>query len=813
MKLSYNWLSEYIQFIPEKDKLSEILTNLGLEVEGYEKFSTIPGNLDGLLVGFTLEVIPHPNADRLRICKVDIGIEKPLSIVCGAPNVDSGQKVIVAPVGVRVFPVSGEPFMINKSKIRGEVSEGMLCAEDEVGLGISHDGIKILPAEWEIGRPLIEYIKPYEDYIFEIGITPNRSDALSHFGAARDVIAFLRSSHVLTRIKITKSTFSIPISRSEKSIQIKIENPENCYRLSGVGIKGIQVMESPDWLKNRLKSIGIRPINNVVDITNFIIQDKGQPLHAYDVSKLKDSILIARNARLGEKIITLDGQTRELSTEDLVMSDSHKPLGIAGVFGGQNSGITENTSSIFLESACFNPVSIRKTSKRFNLKTDASFRFERGTDPEGTLNALFQAAKMVLELAGGELDTDFLDIYPKPIERPQVELRRNKLFGLIGQFIDPLEVEDILHHLGMVILFKSEDFWNLEIPLYKTDVTREVDVIEEVLRVYGFNQIQIPDQIRSSINPSIKPDPEKIQEVMSDFLSNQGFYEIQTNSLVNSALLDVLKPENETEPILVLHPLSQDTNMLRTHLLPSFLRALEYNINRKSNDIQFYEFGKVYFKKGSEYLEKSQLGLVWSGRKAPESWINTGENLVSLYSLKGLIQSFFSKLGLLVNLQEIENNIYYSECLGVFFQNQILGHFGKLNTSVLKSLNIEKETFYSVLEWDSILALKKIEPFMAQEIPKFPGVQRDLSLVIKRETRFDDLKTIVNKAKISILKEILLFDVYEGKRIPEGKKSYSLRFYLQDENQTLTDKDIDKAMKTLIGLFQKEVGAEIPVTA
>jgi len=813
MKLSYNWLSEYIQPIPEPEKLSEILTNLGLEVEGYEGFSTIPGNLEGLVVGYTLEVIPHPNADRLRLCKVDIGKETPLSIVCGAPNVAAGQKVIVAPVGVKVHPVSGEPFLINKSKIRGEVSEGMLCAEDEVGLGSSHDGIKILPAEWEIGKELVFYIKPYQDYTFEIGITPNRSDALSHFGSARDVIAFLRETHSLSLSKITPSSFSTPKTRSEKSVQIKIESPENCIRLSGVGIKGITVKESPEWLKNRLLTIGIRPINNIVDITNYILHDKGQPLHAYDTDTLSDSVLIARNAKPGEKIVTLDGQTRTLVEEDLVMADSEKALGIAGVFGGLHSGIKDTTQSIFLESACFNSVSVRKTSKRHNLKTDASFRFERGTDPQGTLDALYQAAHLVLELAGGELETDFQDLYPKHLERPQVLLRRKKLYSLIGQVIDPIEVENILIHLGIVILFKNEDLWNLEIPLYKTDVTREADVIEEVLRVYGFNQIQIPDQIRSSINPSIKPDPEKIQDEMANFLSARGFHEIQTNSLINSNVLDLVPAEKGSEPVLVLHPLSQDTNMLRPNMIPSLLKGVEYNINRKSNDIKFYEFGKVYSKNGQGYSERNQLALVWSGRVEPETWLNAGENSVSIYTVKGLMESFFLKLGFEVSLIPVQDSEFYSEALDILYNKELLGSLGKLKSKLLKSFDIDKDTYQAIIEWDKVLALKQPSKFIAREIPKFPGVQRDLSLILSKEVQFEDLKNLVKKAKISILEDIRIFDVYEGKRIPEGKKSYSLRFFLQAENQTLTEQEIDKAMKTLLNLFQKEVGAEIPLIA
>jgi len=811
MKLSYQWLSDYIQAIPEPEKLSEILTNLGLEVEDVFPYSSVPGNLEGLVVGYTLSVIQHPNADRLRICSVDIGVPTPLSIVCGAPNVASGQKVIVAPVGTMVYPVSGEPFLIQKSKIRGEFSEGMLCAEDEIGLGTSHEGIKILPSDWEIGKTLKSYFNPYQDQVFEIGITPNRSDALSHRGSARDVLAFLHTLPGLKPLELSRNSFEIP--KNSGPFQVQIDNPENCFRFSGIHISGIQIKESPDWLKNRLNAIGVRPINNIVDITNFILHDLGQPLHAYDTNKIKGSRLIARNAREGETLVTLDGQTRNLIPQDLVIADIEKPLGIAGVFGGEGSGIQDKTTSIFLEAACFNPVCVRITSRRLALKTDASFRFERGTDPEATLEALYKASKMVLELAGGELSSDFLDIYPKTIPRPKVHLRSARINSLIGQEIEPNRVEQILSGLGITILENKEGAWDLEIPLFKTDVTREADVIEEILRVYGFNQIHIPGQIRSSINPSLKPDPEKIQEETANFLSARGFNEMVSSSLVNGTYSEIItSPKGET-PVMVLHPLSQDTNMLRNSMIPSLLKAVEHNLNRKQLDIRFYEFGKVYGHTDSDYTEKSKLALVLSGKEEQENWFHLGQEPMNLYTLKGNLEGLFSRLGLVPVFKQALENEWLKQGLEILSQNRRIGYLGTLKGGILKPFNLDKDVFYAELDWDAILDLKKPTPFITREIPKFPRVQRDLSLLLPKEVRFDQLQELVKKAKIQILDDMNIFDVYEGNRIPEGKKSYSLRFYLQDESQTLTDQEIDKAMKKLMDLFQKEVHAEIPLTS
>jgi phenylalanyl-tRNA synthetase beta chain len=844
MKLSYHWLRDYLTTlpeatIPEPKILSDILTNLGLEVEELIPFTTIRGNLESLVVGYTLKVVPHSNADRLKVCTIDIGNDTPLTIVCGAPNVDKDQKVIVAPVGSTVYPISAEPFTIQKSKIRGEWSEGMLCAEDEIGLGISHEGIRILPSDWEIGKLLTEYIKPYEDWIFEIGITPNRSDALSHKGAARDIKAYLRSAGMIagkgsfemaknlknskelnTIDKSSTSTIydSAQVELNDDPIQIQLDSP-NCLRFSGVSINGVQVKESPEWLKNRLTAIGLRSINNIVDITNFICHDLGQPMHAYDASKIKGRTLIARNGIENEVLTTLDGQERKLTTKDLVISDVEKPLGLAGIMGGIDSGVNIHTKNIFLESAYFSPLAIRKTARKFSLKTDASFRFERGTDPENTIDALHYAVKLVLELAGGELISEFLDIYPIPIPRPKIILRQSCLTKIIGQRIDPAVVEEILIGLGILILSKDEETWNLEIPLFKPDVTREADIIEEILRVYGFNKILIPEQIRSSIKPSIKPDPEQIKENLANYLSANGFHEIQTNSLINNSLVEMVPLKDPSNLIHVLHPLSQETNVLRPNMLPSILKAIEYNINRKQADIKFYEFGKIYSREKSPetleevYLEPTILVLALSGQMEKEQWFDGVRPQADIYQLKGILQNIFEKLGFRVVFKPLLSSDLFSIGLDLYIENKKIGEMGLLTATLLKNYSIDKEIYYATLNWDQVLSLKKNSPFLAKEISKFPLAQRDLSLLLEESISFEELKKVAMNAKIPILAEVLIFDVYQGNRIPKNKKSYSLRFILGDSTRTLTDLEIEKAMNKLILLFQKEVKAEIPLNS
>jgi phenylalanyl-tRNA synthetase beta chain len=811
MKLSYLWLSKFFNSIPEPTRVSEILTNLGLEVEDLSSFTAIAGNLENLLIGETLSVIPHPNADRLKLCSVNIGGNVPLQIVCGALNVEIGQKVIVAPIGSTVYPLKGNPFLINRSRIRGEWSEGMLCADDEIGLGNSHDGIHILPQDYKVGDLLIKYLHPYKDWVLEIGITPNRSDALSHRGAARDILAFLRQNGKIDLPTKKSYLFDIPISPKKGAVKIKINQPDKCIRLSGVTIQGVKVKESPEWLRNSLLAIGIRPINSIVDVTNFICQDLGQPIHAYDADQIQGEIIIAQNSISGQKIKTLDGQDRTLSSEDLIISDKVQALAIAGIFGGSNSGISFGTQNIFLESACFNSVAIRKTARSLSLKTDASFRFERGTDPEVTLTALYAATKLILEFSGGELASDFTDLYPRPTLKPQLKLRKNRLNDLIGQDIPAEEVEEILKGLEINILSRTDELWEIEIPLFKTDVTREIDVIEEILRVYGFNKIDIPSQIRYSLSPSLRPDPEKIQEDFSSYLVARGFHEIQTNSLISSQLLDLVPLPIGEAPVLVLHPLSLETNMLRPNMISTSLNAIAYNLNRKSNDLKFYEWGKEYLLTAGVYRENTKLILVCTGKNEPENWTNSGENFLNFFEFKGIITAFFEKMDLEIKMKSAENDSYFSFGLTIFFGNHMIGSFGNLKNELLNSFGIEKEVFYAEFDWDLILKLYIPLQFMVKEVPKFPLVRRDLSLIISNQVSYETLKDLVIKARFPNIKEMLLFDVFQGKRIPEGKKSYSLRFILGNPNQTLTEVEIEKTMNKLLFLFQKEVDAEIPL--
>ncbi len=878
MKLSYHWLSDYIPDIPNPDHLSNLLTNLGLEVESMESFTTIPGNLESLIIGHTLSVLPHPNADRLKICSVDIGNESPLSIVCGAPNVEADQKVIVAPVGSKVHPVHGDSFLISRSKIRGEWSEGMLCAEDEIGLGSSHEGIKILPQDWAVGKPLTHYIQPYQDWVFEIGITPNRSDALSHRGSARDVLAFLKLQQVKSEIKIensspkaplnpltklslnppsklsitysskfyvndkanpslispnqqgsntfTNSSFTSPINSSKTSatrppIKIRIQDHEKCIRFCGITMEGIKVAPSPDWLINRLLALGIRPINNIVDITNFVCQDLGQPLHAYDADFIEGGLIQARSSKQGEEVMLLDGQKRILEIRDLVISDEKKVLGLAGIMGGKESSITDGTQRIFLESACFNATSVRNTSKRLNLKTEASFRFERGMDPELASEALKLAINLVIDLAGGESLSEFIDLYPVPIERPKVLLRKSRILQILGQSMEDEEVESILTGLGIIILHKSKDAWELEVPLFKVDVKREIDVIEELLRVYGLNNIHIPSLSRISLPAVEKYNPENLKEEISQFLTAIGFHEIQTNSLVSSSLnipVDLLEVELKAQAVMVIHPLSLDTDMLRTSMLSSMLRSVEYNINRKIQNLRLYEFGKIYYKSEETYVEPKKLSLICSGQKQEENWMNSKFDPLTIYDLKGTVDLLFKKLGIPIYYRESENPGIFKTGLVAYrkINNSVeaLVRFGELKSGFLEKFNIEKSLFYAEFEWDIILKgyeeVHKNKPFSMKEVSKYPIVQRDLSIIIDQAMEFENIKEMVLKVKIGILKEIHIFDIYEGNRIPMGKKSYSLRFILQDTQKTLMDNEIEKTMKLIIQTLQKEAEAEIP---
>jgi len=863
MKISYNWLKEFIDTDKTPEEISTILTGTGLEVESLEKVQAIPGGLEGLVIGHVKESIDHPNSDHLHITKVDVGTGEELQIVCGAANVAAGQKVVVAVVGATVYPMEGQHFKINKSKIRGEVSEGMICAEDEISLGTSHDGIMVLDEDAVPGTLAKHYFKINDDYLYEIGLTPNRADAASHLGTARDIAAFLK-------INIKKPDVSaFRVDNTSRTIPVVVENEQAAPRYSGVTISGIEVKESPKWLKERLAVIGVRSINNIVDVTNYVLHDLGQPLHAFDADQIKGGKVIVKNCSEGTLFKTLDDVERKLSADDLMICDTEEPMCIAGVFGGAKSGVTAGTKNIFLESAYFNSVSVRKTAKRHGLKTDASFRFERGTDPDMTVFALKRAALLIKEVAGGQISSEISDFYPAPVAPFEVEVTYHNIDRLIGQQIPHEEIKAIIAALDIKIVHESADGLSLKVPPYRVDVTRDVDVIEEILRIYGYNNIYIPTQIRASLNTSIRPDKDAVQNQLADMLTANGFNEILSNSLTKSAY-----SSNLDTAVKILNPLSSDLDVMRQSMVFSGLEAIARNQNRKAPDLKLYEFGKVYSFKENKYVESQRLSIFISGAMSPEHWSDNANFLIPLiynqnenfrkvdkiikdaYNLdindKGVLNvwselldnngkdfvsrkkliddaiSFirdkrstsFGKLKSIVDgiIQKlnIKNFVVYevekaefSYGLQYNVNDKILVKFGSIAASALKKVDVDKEVFYADFNFDLIITLARKNKIIFQDISKFPAVRRDLSMLIDKNVSFGTLKGIAQKTERKLLKEVNVFDVYEGDKLPAGKKSYALSFILEDIEKTLTDKTIDAVMQKIIYNLEKEAGAEI----
>ena len=797
MKISYNWLKQFIDTDKSPGQISQILTGIGLEVESLEKVQAVPGGLEGLVIGYVKDRSQHPNADRLSVTKVDVGSGTDLQIVCGAPNVAAGQKVVVATVGTTVHPTSGEPFKINKSKIRGEESEGMICAEDEIGLGHSHDGILILAADAPIGLPAKQYFNLEDDYLFEIGLTPNRADAASHMGTARDIAAFLKT-------KINKPDVSnFKVDDHNYPIEVIVENAVAAPRYAGVVIAGIEVKDSPKWLKEKLAVIGLRSINNVVDVTNYVLHGLGQPLHAFDADEIKGGKVLVKTFADGTPFKTLDEVERKLSADDLVIADAEKPMCIAGVFGGIGSGVKASTKNIFLESAYFNPVWVRKTSKRHGLKTDASFRFERGTDPNLVVYALKYAAMLIKEVAGGTISSEITDLYPNPVAPFEVEVSYRNIDRLIGKAIGQAEIRAIISALDIKIVNETAGGLSLQVPPYRVDVTREVDVIEELLRIYGYNNIEIPTQIRASLNNSIRPEKDDVQNSISDLLSANGFNEILSNSLTKSAYSD-----NLDEAVKILNPLSSDLDIMRQTLLFSGLEAIAYNQNRKNPDIKFYEFGKVYEYREGKYNEYQRFSLFLSGASDAEQWNNKQQDL-SFYNLKAFVDGLVEKL----NFKDLAVSDSESAELAYGLQytrgNKVLVKFGQVAAAALKKADVDKAVFYADFNFDLILSAVKKNKIIYQEVSKFPSVRRDLSMLVDQAVTFGQLKQIAQKTERKLLKAVNVFDVYQGDKLPAGKKSYALSFTLQDEEKTLTDKAIESIMQKLIYNFGKEAGAEV----
>ncbi len=797
MKISHQWLGDFIELTENTQQISESLTSVGLEVESIERAEAVKGGLEGLVIGHVLECEQHPNADRLRITKVDIGGAEPLQIVCGASNVAKGQKVIVAPVGTTVHPTNGEPFKINKSKIRSEVSEGMICADDEIGLGESHDGIKILPEDAPIGKLLKEYFNLSSDTIYEIGLTPNRADAASHLGVARDLAAIFNTS-----LKPQNYTM-LPVKDAGK-IKVSLSSTDDCPRFAGIYIEGVEVKESPKWLKDRLTAIGVKSINNIVDVTNFICHGLGQPMHAYNADALKGNTIVVRRAEAKEKLQTLDQVEREMKGGELVIADAENIVGIAGTMGGLLTSVNNNTKNIYLESAYFQAALVRKSSKAHDLKTDASFRFERGTDPDMCLMALSYAVELIVELAGGNPEPFITDVYPNPIAPVEIELNYDYAQRLIGKKIEPKTMLNILNGLGIKTLEEKENSVKVRVPLAKVDVTRPCDLVEEILRIYGLNNIEMPTHLKSSLSFSVKPDAERVKEILSEFLSSIGYQEMMSNSLTSSKNNELL---NNADQVEILNPLSIELQVLRNQMLSSGLEAISYNINRKQSDLKLYEWGSTYHLNEGAYSEKWKLSIFLTGNTHAEHWsVKAQKN--NLFNLKSVVDRLLNRVGLVnTKLQELNEGAYqgFSYTIGKL---EIL-KVTSVSKKVLKQFDINQEVFFADIDMNALMTAVEKRKMDYKGAPKYPSVRRDLSMLIDKSVSFEQLKKIAGQAEQRLLKKVDIFDVYEGDKLPAGKKSYALSFILMDEEKTLQDQIIDGVMDKLIKSYEKEVGAEI----
>ncbi|MBL4710711.1 MAG: phenylalanine--tRNA ligase subunit beta [Flavobacteriales bacterium] len=801
MKISNTWLQNYLKVDLSIDEISTILTDIGLEVEGIETVESIKGGLEGIVIGEVKSCEQHPNADKLKLTKIDVGHADLLDIVCGAPNVATGQKVIVATVGTTLYP-DEKGFKIKKSKIRGEVSEGMLCAEDEIGLGASHDGIMVLKTAAEVGTSAADYFELSSDTVFEIGLTPNRIDAASHFGVARDLAAYLALSQ---EVKLNKPDVSgFKVDNYSQAIKIEVDDAKLVPRYCGVTIGNVNVEDSPAWLQNNLKAIGLKPINNVVDVTNYVLHELAQPLHAFDLDKIEGNTVKVRCAKKDEKFTSLDGLERELSKQDLMICNSKDPMCIAGVFGGESSGVNTETTSIFLESAYFNPVSVRKTAKRHGLNTDASFRFERGVDPNITVYALKRAALLIQEIAGGEITSEIQDIYPEPIENYLVELEYSKVNKLIGNDLPKETVKSILENLEIRILNETEDKLRLEVPAYRVDVQRDVDLIEEILRIYGYNNVVLPDFMKSNLSPNPKVVPHKIENSIADLLSSQGFSEIFNNSLTNPEYYT-----NKDELVRMVNPLSRETEVLRGSMLYGGLEVAVYNQNRRRKNLKLYEFGKTYRALGeSKFAETKRLGIWLSGDAEEESW-EAAKQSINFFNLKEKVENCLNRLGVSKwKSEEVEDERLDTAIEFTKGKNSLVV-MGKVSDAELKKVEGKAAVYYAEFNWDTVLRMLSGKDVQYKTVSKFPSVRRDLALLIDESIAFSDIQSIAKKVEQCLLKEVNLFDVYEGKNIASGKKSYAVSFTFQDENKTLTDKYIDKVMEKMISSLKSELNAEL----
>jgi len=799
MKISYSWLKDFIEFNQSPEEVAALLTGSGLEVEAVEQHDLVEGGLSGIVIGEVLTCEKHPDADKLSKTTVDIGGGQIVPIVCGAPNVAAGQKVIVATTGATMYPKGQEPFKIKKSKIRGEVSEGMICAEDELGLGNSHDGILVLDTQLPNGTPAAEYFSLASDYVLEIGLTPNRGDAASHFGVARDLKALINSPVVL-------KDFAIQSTSANGDFKVEVQNPQACIRYCGVVISGITISESPEWLKNRLLAIGLSPINNVVDITNYILHDLGQPLHAFDLDKVIGNKIIVRNAEQNSPFTTLDGVNRKLVNTDLVIANTNEAMCLAGVFGGKDSGVSNTTKGIFLESACFSPDAVRKSSTVHGIKTDSSFRFERGTDPNMPPYALAKAVSMVLELAGGEINSEVFDIYPNKVELAKVTTSYSRINKLIGKEISAETILSILKNLDIKVLPSESDLLELEIPAYRIDVKREADIIEEIIRIYGYDNIEIPEKISTDFLADFPAnDPDKIKSKIGQLLASIGFSEILTNSLTKPEYSNLLKIQDSD--VVILNKLSEDLGVMRQSLLFSGLEVINYNLNRKQKDLGLFEFGKIYTKTEEGYKESDKLVLFIAGNKSHETW-NEKSQSTDFYDLKSVVHRILEKINMLPDSSELANKEELKYGLTYKLRGTEIVNFGLIKEKLAKTVDIKQAVWYA--EFNIEFLIKKYKSVVKfEEVSKFPEVRRDLSLVLDKNITFDQIRVLAESKERKLLKSMNTFDVYEGPHIGEGKKSYSISFMLQDKDKTLTDILIDQTMDKLVALFEKELGAII----
>lgn len=807
MTISYKWLSEYLPVTIEPEKLSRILTSIGLEVESLEQYEEIKGGMKGLVIGQVLETSKHPDADKLTLTKVDIGNGEPLSIVCGAPNVAAGQKVVVATIGTTIYPVKGEPLTMKKAKIRGVESHGMICAEDEIGLGDSHAGIMVLDENAIVGMDAADYFKPYTDWVYEIGLTPNRMDAMSHMGVARDVCAWL-THHERKEAKVkTPFTAGYKADVTSLNFEVVIENTEACQRYAGAVITGVTIKPSPKWMQEKLKAIGVRPINNIVDITNYILHETGQPLHAFDANEVKGKKIIVKNLPEATPFVTLDEKERKLSAEDLMICNGKgEPMCIGGVFGGLHSGVTDATKTIFLESAWFNPVTIRKTSFRHGLRTDAATRFEKGVDISNGVNVLKRAILLMKEIAGGNIAGEVIDVYPNPKPRAEVAVKNHYLKKLSGKNYHPDTVKKILTGLGFEIVKEGIDELRVNVPYSKPDISLPADIVEEIMRIDGYDNVEIPASI--TISPSTESMKHAVayKEKAASFLVGAGFYEIFTNSITNSVYYN---EEVLSTTVKMLNNLSAELNVMRPSMLQTGLESIAHNLNRKNNDLKFFEFGKTYSTSApGKYAEKDHLCLYITGMKSEDNWKKENSK-TDFYYLKGVTGSVLKVLGIQLSELNVTEHTELDSCLQGKFNGEVLFEIGSVKNKILQQFDIKQAVYYADFDWQTLLDVSAKSKLSYTEIPKLPAVQRDISMIVDKAVKYEQVEKSALGTKINRLKEVNLFDVFESDKLGDGKKSLAVSFTFRDDEKTLTDKEIDGMMNKIMQAFEKELNAEI----